>query len=150
MADFGFAGNVAVVDAVLASEPTAAAITESDVEDGVETSTSAEEGFCKAGNFDVVRYLILACVIETKAKGWPIHPATKKTRPNKKNRRETNPDGLYLSSQQTQTNDYLIRRVSPGFSSSSYFSMYAKPSSPISKKPAAGISLISRSRMAIA
>ena len=88
VADFGFAGNVAVVDAVLASEPTAAAIAESDVEDGVETSTSAEEGFCKAGNFDVVRCLILVCVIETKAEGWPIHPATK-THPNKNRRDES-------------------------------------------------------------
>ncbi len=115
--DFGFAGNAAVVDAVLASEPTADAIAESDVEDGVETYTSAEEGFCKAGNFDVVRCLILACVIETKAKGRPIHPATK-THPNKKPS-SIPPDGLYLSSQQTQTNDYLIRRGSPGFSSDS-------------------------------
>lgn len=46
VADFGFAGNGAVVDALLANELAAA---ESDVEDGIEASPGAEEGFGKAG-----------------------------------------------------------------------------------------------------
>ena len=48
VAGFGFAGNGAVVDALLANELAAA---ESDVEDGVEAAPGAEEGFGKAGSW---------------------------------------------------------------------------------------------------
>ena len=74
----------------------------------------------------------------------PTRPDKTKTAERKHTRR------LKHKHKRKQSKGYLMRRGSPAFNSYSYSSLYAKPSFPISKNPAAGISLSRRSRISVA